>query len=96
MDDRRDELSNQIGEILANNHGNSVFGESFEHETAKQQLKALFAKELDAARIDELKQHGDQWRVWLDDTEMVKLKDVVNWYDVRIAELTAALVEGEQ
>lgn len=42
-------------------------------------------------RIDELQTHGDQWRVWLDDTKNVKLIYVVNWYDLRIAELRELL-----
>lgn len=34
----------KLDEILSNNHGNSVFGESFDEERAKQQIKDLMLK----------------------------------------------------
>lgn len=63
----------------------AMVGDPFQEAT--QAIEQLLVR----ARIKELKKHGDQWRAWLDDTKNVKLEDVVNWYDLRIAELEKEL-----
>lgn len=52
-----------------------------------EQIETLITE----GKIEALQKHGNQWRVWLEDTETVKLKDVVDYYDLEISTLQASL-----